>query len=172
MRQKLLQKSCDVGLRYEISVCILNRAMRNACDADSHCGLACDASACHAKSLTIWIERCEPLRLLGNLWNVLSGTLPQTVAFLTAMLIWDMGTNRIAGSIPQGLMLSAPTLCHFCHCDCDCQRGPHKSHNFRDKTIQCCISMKGCDGKSPALCAFELRFLRRNPKDSPVAGLI
>ena len=35
--------------------------MRNACDSDSRCGLACDASARDAKSLAIRIERCEPL---------------------------------------------------------------------------------------------------------------
>ena len=42
--------------------------MRNACDSDSRCGLACDASACDAsardaKSLATRVERCEPLRL-------------------------------------------------------------------------------------------------------------
>ena len=31
--------------------------------SDSRCGLACDASACDAKSLAMWFERCEPLRL-------------------------------------------------------------------------------------------------------------
>ena len=36
--------------------------MRNACDSDSRCGLACDASARDAKSLAMWVERCEPLR--------------------------------------------------------------------------------------------------------------
>ena len=36
--------------------------MRNAYDSDSRCGLACDASACDAKSLAIRVERCEPLR--------------------------------------------------------------------------------------------------------------
>ena len=35
--------------------------MRNACDSDSRCGLACDASARDAKSLAMWVERCEPL---------------------------------------------------------------------------------------------------------------
>ena len=35
--------------------------MRNACDSDSHCGLACDASTCDATSLAMWVERCEPL---------------------------------------------------------------------------------------------------------------
>ena len=34
--------------------------MRNACDSDSRCGLACDASARDAKSLAMWVERCEP----------------------------------------------------------------------------------------------------------------
>ena len=33
--------------------------MRNACDSDSRCGLACDASARDAKSLAMWVERCE-----------------------------------------------------------------------------------------------------------------
>ena len=37
--------------------------MRNACDSDSRCGLACDASARDAKSLAMWVERCEPLSL-------------------------------------------------------------------------------------------------------------
>ena len=36
--------------------------MRNACDSDSRCGLACDASARNAKSLAMRVERCEPLR--------------------------------------------------------------------------------------------------------------
>ena len=35
--------------------------MRHACDSDSRCGLACDASARDAKSLAMWVERCEPL---------------------------------------------------------------------------------------------------------------
>ena len=39
-----------------------DRAVRNACDADSRCGWACDASAGYAKSLAMWAERCEPLR--------------------------------------------------------------------------------------------------------------
>ena len=39
-----------------------DRAMRNACDSDSRCGWACDASTRDAKSLAIWVERCEPLR--------------------------------------------------------------------------------------------------------------
>ena len=39
-----------------------NRAMRNASDSDSRCSLACDASARDAKSLAMWVERCEPLR--------------------------------------------------------------------------------------------------------------
>ena len=37
--------------------------MRNACDADSRCGLLCDASARDAKSLAMWVERCEPLSI-------------------------------------------------------------------------------------------------------------
>ena len=36
--------------------------MRNACDSDSRCGLACDASTRDAKSLAMCVERCEPLR--------------------------------------------------------------------------------------------------------------
>ena len=36
--------------------------MRNAWDSDSRCGLACDASTRDAKSLVLWVERCEPLR--------------------------------------------------------------------------------------------------------------
>ena len=36
--------------------------MRNACDSDSRCGLDCDVSARDAKSLAMWVERCEPLR--------------------------------------------------------------------------------------------------------------
>ena len=39
-----------------------HRAMRNVCGSDSRCGLACDATACDAKSLAIRVERCEPLR--------------------------------------------------------------------------------------------------------------
>ena len=35
--------------------------MRAACDSDSRCGLACDASTRDAKSLAMWVERCEPL---------------------------------------------------------------------------------------------------------------
>ena len=36
--------------------------MRNGCDSDSRCGLACDASTRDTKSLAMWVERCEPLR--------------------------------------------------------------------------------------------------------------
>ena len=36
--------------------------MRNACDSDSRCGLACDVSTRDANSLAMWAERCEPLR--------------------------------------------------------------------------------------------------------------
>ena len=39
--------------------------MRNACDSDSRCGLDCDASARDAKSLAMWVERCEPLRYIS-----------------------------------------------------------------------------------------------------------
>ena len=38
------------------------RCHRNACDSDSRCGLACDASTRDAKLLAVWVERCEPLR--------------------------------------------------------------------------------------------------------------
>ena len=41
--------------------------MRNACDSDSCCGLACDASARDAKSLAMWVERCEPLSSVSSL---------------------------------------------------------------------------------------------------------
>ena len=37
------------------------RAMQNACNPDSRCSLACDASARDAKSLVMRVERCEPL---------------------------------------------------------------------------------------------------------------
>ena len=37
------------------------RAMRNACDSDTRCGLACDASARHAESLAMRVEQCKPL---------------------------------------------------------------------------------------------------------------
>ena len=47
---KILQCS-TLGPRCEKSACLINRAMRNACDSDSRCGLACDASARNAKSL-------------------------------------------------------------------------------------------------------------------------
>ena len=47
----------------KIGVFFSDRAMRNACDSDSRCGLACDASARDAKSLAIRVERREPLRL-------------------------------------------------------------------------------------------------------------
>ena len=40
--------------------------MRIACDSDSRCGLACDASARDAKSLAMWVERCEPLKGVGE----------------------------------------------------------------------------------------------------------
>ena len=37
--------------------------MRNACDSDPRCGLACDVSARDAKSLAMpRVEQCEPLR--------------------------------------------------------------------------------------------------------------
>ena len=37
-----------------------------ACDSDSCCGLAWDASARDAKSLARWVERCEPLSSSPN----------------------------------------------------------------------------------------------------------
>ena len=46
----------------KIGVFFEDRAMRNACDSDSRCGLACDASTRDAKSLAMRVERCEPLR--------------------------------------------------------------------------------------------------------------
>ena len=39
------------------------RAMPKACESDSRCGSACDASTRDAKSLAMWVERCEPLRV-------------------------------------------------------------------------------------------------------------
>ena len=55
---KNLRKSCDAKNQGVFE----DRAMRNACDSDSRCGLACDASTRDAKSLAMWGERCEPLR--------------------------------------------------------------------------------------------------------------
>ena len=41
--------------------------MRNACDSDSCCGLACDAeSLAMPNPLAMWVERCEPLRPKGQ----------------------------------------------------------------------------------------------------------
>ena len=51
---KSYKSSCEspaVGLLCEkYQRTILDRALRNACDSDSRCGLACDASARNAKS--------------------------------------------------------------------------------------------------------------------------
>ena len=44
-----------------------DQAMQNARDLDSRCGLACDANAGDAKSLVMWVERCQPL------WSRLPG---------------------------------------------------------------------------------------------------
>ena len=51
--------ACDakIGVFFKIERCGL------ACDSDSRCGLACDASAHDAKSLAMWVERCEPLSI-------------------------------------------------------------------------------------------------------------
>ena len=43
--------------------------MQNARDSDSRC-LACDVSARDAKSLAMWVERCEPLRLAVGMKNL------------------------------------------------------------------------------------------------------
>ena len=48
--------ACDVKYRQAFE----DRAMRDACDSASRRGLACDASACNAKSLAMRVERCEP----------------------------------------------------------------------------------------------------------------
>ena len=42
-----------------------DRALRNVCDSDFYCSLACDASARDAKSLAMRVERCEPLSVRG-----------------------------------------------------------------------------------------------------------
>ena len=44
--------------------------MRNVCDSDSRCGLACDASARDAKSLAIRVERCEPVSKWRIMWKL------------------------------------------------------------------------------------------------------
>ena len=59
MPAKILR--CWPAMR-KIGVFFKDRAMRNPCDSDSRCGLACDASTRDAKSLSMWVERCEPLR--------------------------------------------------------------------------------------------------------------
>ena len=46
----------------KIMSCFCYQVIRNACDLDSRCGLACDATACNAKLLAIQVERCEPPR--------------------------------------------------------------------------------------------------------------
>ena len=58
-RENPAMLACDAKNRHVF----YDRAMRNACDSDSRCGLACDASACDAKLLAIRVERCEPLSL-------------------------------------------------------------------------------------------------------------
>ena len=50
--------ACDAKKQHVLK----DRAMRNACDSDSRCGLTCDASARNAKSLAMRVERCKPLR--------------------------------------------------------------------------------------------------------------
>ena len=44
----------------------------NACDSDSGCGLACDATARDSKSLAMRVERCEPLS--SQVYGALKGT--------------------------------------------------------------------------------------------------
>ena len=59
--------------------------MRNACDSDSRCGLACDASARDAKSLAMWVERCKPLSQEQN--NDVSRFAQQVINMLFAYLV-------------------------------------------------------------------------------------
>ena len=64
--------------------------MRNGCDSDSRCGLACDASTRDAKSLAMWVERCEPLRT--SFWfSTFSVIWPQIYSVL-----W-LRTSRLVG---------------------------------------------------------------------------
>ena len=56
--ENLAVLACDAKNRHVF----WDRAMWDACDSDSRCGLACDASACDAKSLATWVEQCKPLR--------------------------------------------------------------------------------------------------------------
>ena len=52
-------RACDAKSRHVFQY----REMQNACASDSRCiFLPCDASAPGAKSLVMWVERCEPLR--------------------------------------------------------------------------------------------------------------
>ena len=62
MPEKSLRKSAMLACDAKNRGAFQDRAMRNACDSDSRSGLACDASARDAKSLAMWVERCEPLR--------------------------------------------------------------------------------------------------------------
>ena len=81
--------------------------MRNACNLDTHCGLACDASARDAKLLTMWVERCEPLSLRigsaergwfhrGSLTNLPSrGFVVSMVLAVGAYVSWFLSSKRI-----------------------------------------------------------------------------
>ena len=60
---RCLQTRCKKSPYFSIN--IESDAML-ACDSDSRCGLACDASVGDAKSLAMWVERCEPLSALHS----------------------------------------------------------------------------------------------------------
>ena len=72
-RENPAMLACDAKNRHVFK----GRAMRNACDSDSRCGLACDASTRDATSLAMRVERCQPLSSVSfclllrgpNIWH-------------------------------------------------------------------------------------------------------
>ena len=66
--------------------------------------------------------------------------------------------------------LKSPKKSLLGHGGCDAHRGPQKliASNLGDKTKQCLGAIEGRDGKSLAICDFELRFLSPKPLPSPV----
>ena len=53
------------------------------------------------------------------------------------------------------LKLGAPTSRRFCDLRLRCpSRTPEIASDLQDKRKQCCIAIKGCDGKSLAICDF------------------
>ena len=112
-----------------------HRAMQYACDLDSRCAVACKASARGAKSLAMWVERCEPQRWVhangtvcplafyfalfnshfvqfkANPWYEASFGLVALIPCLVGISVWGLGTPNSPFSLFNPL--DTPKTRHF-----------------------------------------------------------